>query len=304
MRNQRNIEKTKKIAHVIVRQYVDDKISADKLATLYPVSAGFIKKLLKQHGVKLRTRSEMSTKLSKNESFFSIIDTEAKAYWLGFLYADGCVTRGRLLTVSLNVRDIDRLRALSQEIYGFDNVKVYEKDMICCQFDVNSQRIYDDLVRLGCHERKTSTLRFPTEDQVPSHLLPHFVRGFFDGDGCITSKKGPRGLARGSVSFVAPIAFCRGLSKWLKKEANMRLQICRFRHTDKVVQLSYHRCLDIVRFYNLVFENATIYMPRKRSRLIEYVKSHIEGKSTHHRSVAAWKQLGSNRHSFMPILPP
>ena len=35
-------------------------------------------------------------------------------------------------------------------------------------------------------EAKTFTLRFPTENQVPKELLRHFIRGYFDGDGCVS----------------------------------------------------------------------------------------------------------------------
>lgn len=35
-------------------------------------------------------------KYSVNEIFFEVINTEEKAYWLGFIFADGCVLDRKL----------------------------------------------------------------------------------------------------------------------------------------------------------------------------------------------------------------
>lgn len=50
---------------------------------------------------------------------------------------------------------------------------------------LRSQKTVDDLKQLGCIERKSLILKFPTEEQVPFDLLHHFIRGYFDGDGSI-----------------------------------------------------------------------------------------------------------------------
>lgn len=45
-----------------------------------------------------------------------------------------------------------------------------------------------DLFNKGVVDAKSLILKFPTEEQVPKHLIHHFIRGYFDGDGCIASK--------------------------------------------------------------------------------------------------------------------
>lgn len=59
-----------------------------------------------------------------------------------------------------------------------------------CQIQViqslRSQKTVNDLKRLGCTEQKSLNLTFPTKEQVPPHLLHHFIRGYFDGDGSIS----------------------------------------------------------------------------------------------------------------------
>ena len=48
---------------------------------------------------------------------------------------------------------------------------------------------FSDLNKLGVVERKSLILTFPTEQQVPKHLMPHFIRGYFDGDGSVYKQK-------------------------------------------------------------------------------------------------------------------
>lgn len=45
----------------------------------------------------------------------------------------------------------------------------------------------NDLINLGCIPRKTLVLKFPNESTVPKQLIKHFIRGYMDGDGCIST---------------------------------------------------------------------------------------------------------------------
>src|SRR5260370_41289523 len=63
---------------------------------------------LKQRGIEPRGRSEAHRRYAVDEAFFDVIDTEEKAYWLGFLTADGTMReKGGML--ALQERDIDHL---------------------------------------------------------------------------------------------------------------------------------------------------------------------------------------------------
>src|SRR5688500_5811483 len=60
--------------------------------------------ILKRHGIPVRTNSETHRRYLINERFFDTINTEEKAYWLGFISADGTITRNRIL-FNLQLRD-------------------------------------------------------------------------------------------------------------------------------------------------------------------------------------------------------
>lgn len=123
-----------------------------------------------------------------NDKFFELVDTEEKAYILGLLYADGCNhEKQHKVELSLDKDDEDIVIKVSQILlYGNVDIKEYhqknnDKKRVCLY--LISQKLSDDLKRLGCVARKTHVLKFP---QLPTPLRHHFIRGYFDGDGMLT----------------------------------------------------------------------------------------------------------------------
>lgn len=133
-------------------------------------------------------------KYNFNESFFCTIDTESKAYWLGFMYADGYVNSQKTsCEISLKEGDREHLYKLLKDIegdmpithtYKISNGKNYKGGRVT----LNSEVLKDSLIHKGCLENKSLILKFPRYDIVPKELMRHFIRGYFDGDGCLYSR--------------------------------------------------------------------------------------------------------------------
>ena len=128
----------------------------------------------------------MSFKHALNELAFSTYD-ESSAYWAGFLAADGNVrisTAGvRQIRVYLGIKDYDHLSKFKSFLRSGHKIGVSEKYRRC-SLEVSSKPLYEDLSALfNITERKSFTYKFPS--QLPSGLQSHFIRGYFDGDGCI-----------------------------------------------------------------------------------------------------------------------
>ena len=128
--------------------------------------------------------------------FFDQIDMPEKAYWLGFLSADGCMIgserhpEGDHLSVRLAARDKGHLvklkAALGAHASVLDGVsKGFGKPAPSANLNVGSRRLTDALVALGIGPRKSATVR-PWDG--PARLMPHFWRGLFDGDGSLAIK--------------------------------------------------------------------------------------------------------------------
>ena len=91
----------------LFKMYETGKYTGVDLAKIFNISSVATNALLRRHGYKAKTQSELQRKYSINETFFDIIDTQEKAYVLGLLYADGYNNTDRN-SVSLGLKETDR----------------------------------------------------------------------------------------------------------------------------------------------------------------------------------------------------
>jgi len=123
-----------------------------------------------------------------NQDYFKVIDTEDKAYFLGLLYADGNVYMKRnRVQITLANEDSYMLDKFSEVTES--TAKLYNDRGKYSKVILESKILCEDIIKLGCFPNKSLTLQFPTEEQVPNHLLHHFIRGYFDGDGHVSLHK-------------------------------------------------------------------------------------------------------------------
>jgi intein-encoded DNA endonuclease-like protein len=117
-----------------------------------------------------------------NLEFFKHINNEANAYFLGLLFADGCVqikNNKYSMTLKLKSNDQHIIEQLRNYLSPDSPIKIstkYSYLRIC------RQEICQQLINLGCVPNKSLILQFPN---IPNHLLNHFIRGYMDGDGSI-----------------------------------------------------------------------------------------------------------------------
>lgn len=149
-------------------------------------------------------------KYTYNHNYFENIDTPDKAYWLGFIYADGGVsinkkTNSCELSIKLQASDCEHLRKFNQALNGnvsvtFDTRKCNLNDKIynTCQIRFYSSKLVNDLGKYGVIPNKTLSIRFPNINQK---YYNDFIRGYFDGDGCICENKKKNGKSSIAVNF-------------------------------------------------------------------------------------------------------
>lgn len=140
--------------------------------------------------------SKCSKKYTFNEHYFDAIDNEYKAYWLGFLMADGYNHESKsCIAIRLQLEDKEILEKFKNElnytghIYEFHRITAVNKlNRSYCELNLCSPIFSESLSKLGCIQGKTYLLQFP---DLRTDLIQHFIRGYFDGDGClsITSRK-------------------------------------------------------------------------------------------------------------------
>ena len=177
-------------------------------------------------------------------NFFSKIDSKDKAYWLGFLYADGYISKeNRRLCLSLSIKDEDQMdRFISAIGYSTDAKKYYGPYKTSgkrVQLDTTDRDLARDLVNLGCVNKKSLICRLPELGCRELDLA--FLLGYFDGDGTQYQAS----LTSGSKSMLLDI-----------KE--------RFSVSFDVIEDSVFRLRLGAKLFDEMISNYTDSMPRKR----------------------------------------
>lgn len=174
----------------IIAQYCNG-FSSVSIARDVGVSPVTIRKLLRFNGVSIRAKHVSNRKYIVKNDYFENIDTENKAYWLGYLYADGNVSESKTsnarVKLHLQTKDECVLHALASEIFVSEYKLQKYKNSVC--LEIYSAKIRADLIKHGCAPNKTFLIRMPN---LRADLIRHFLRGIFDGDGCIYIENGKR----------------------------------------------------------------------------------------------------------------
>lgn len=125
----------------------------------------------------------MSKRLEYNENYFSLIDSASKAYWLGFIFADGCIDRYGRLHINLAKYDKNHLQKFLNELSS--NIIIRDRKNKIGEYvnlSIKNSSIVNDLYNLGVNYNKTYDSKIPI---INDKYISHWLRGYFDGDGSV-----------------------------------------------------------------------------------------------------------------------
>lgn len=210
---------------------------------------------------KLLNKADVDTsdwKYNVDETFFEKIDTEEKAYILGWMYSDGNVMPDGKLRISIQISDrviIDKIT----KILNYDGPirekikKGNRKTQI--ELCVNRKKMVYDLMKLGCIPNKSMVLKMPTFDQVPENLFNHFIRGVFDGDGSISTD--------GIANITTTDIFNDKLSDYLTKLLGITTRKYYRKKGRNTCSLHFNKQKSTIGFLTWLYGDATIWLDRK-----------------------------------------
>ena len=218
----------------------------------------------------------MYRKYQINENFFDSIDSEEKAYFLGFLFADGCNNeiRGNI-RLSLKHTDVSVLNTLKSFIYpNFDKpLGVSRKDNCndSIYLDMTNKYMSSTLARLGMIQNKTLKLKFPNID---STLHSHFIRGYIDGDGCISYFM-LRGIHfKCQLRVLGTLEFCGAIQRIINSNCETTGSI---RKRGNIHELSYTSRRQVIRVCEYLYFNSNLFLQRKFDKF-QQIKNHKDAR--------------------------
>ena len=241
--------------------YLNQGLSLTKICKELHMDIGSLSKNLKADGVEIINKQNL---VKFNEHFFDIIDNEHKAYWLGFLYADGYISiNSNTIELTLKSSDIEHLQKFVKDLEFTVDKHIFQ-DNIRCRLQIANKHMKECLIKLGCTPQKSLTLIFPTEEQVPNKFLFDFLRGYIDGDGSIMIGKNHRG------EYVKPRLNILGTKEFLTS----LIENTGWR-TAAISQKTGNQAYDVewggkyvLDYLKQLYQNATIYLDRKYEKYL------------------------------------
>jgi len=202
-----------------------------------------------------------------DESFFKIWSPKM-AYVLGYMFADGAIldtnTSSRTYYLCFASNDLDLLRKIRKTMNSNHRIYLRPPRIMSCKskkyisktgymLRIGNKIMYQDLLSLGVTHNKSNSMHLP---KIPTHLFSCFLRGYFDGDGCINLS-----LPRGRTTVRLRVIFSSGSTAFLNELALI---------ISSVLQIRIPRIYQATRAFNLTTGGISAF------KILEYIYKDLD----------------------------
>lgn len=260
----------------IIDMYLNQEVSSVKIGKHFGCSHKPILKVLERHNIPRTGVGNRKYKL--NEEYFDNIDTPNKAYILGFLFADGCnCIQKQTIHISLQEEDKQILEDMRKEIgsekelefidnsnkhtFGYTYKNMWRLNMF-------SKHMCQSLEKIGMIPNKSLKVKFPNID---INLYSHFIRGLFDGDGCIHKL---RNKTQFLCSITGTYDLCNYLSNFFETLGIHSSVSEASNHNGITAVFNVTRKDSVMKFLNYIYQDADMFLDRKYQRYLNCLEQY------------------------------
>lgn len=255
-----------RIKNNIIRLYKDkdwlimqrnEGLNDTEIAKLINCNPGTISKAFK----KITGISNKKASYTINNNLFSGYSKE-ECYWAGFILADGHIelykSYGRKvdnakLKILLSTKDINHLKKFATFL-GDENINIKTKENFVfgkihssSEIKISRKEICDNLINnFEILVKNKSTKEF-ISSKIPKYMLPHFIRGYFDGDGSIYKKNK---IDTPGVTIVGSKKICEQLKEYFNM-GSVTLD------SNNLYRYNIYKKLDIKKFREIIYNDST-----------------------------------------------
>jgi predicted transcriptional regulator len=210
--------------------------------------------------------------------YFDEIDTEEKAYWLGFLTADGWINKNDtsnagVTGIELQYGDVNHLKKFNKSIGG--NYQITDRWRTCslsndkekkhhlCCIRIFSLTMYNSLTNKGFAKNKSYDFYMPS---LREDLIKHYIRGYFDGDGCFTFTN-----KSFHINFITASKMLSDDIVKVLKSNNFNVTVNEYINEfgTTMYRPDIYRQQDKINFLDWIYGDANIYLDRKYKKYLK-----------------------------------
>lgn len=259
---------TEELKQEIIDYYLSQPMTLKQVENKYKLSHPTISKILKN--IPKYTKAKLNNP-NLNERFFNNLNVES-AYYLGLIIADGNIFKsddGRQASISITLNEEDEyLLKQFKEILNANTV-VSHDGRGASQFAIRSNLMAEDLKEYGVIPRKSYFTYLPT---INNELMPHLIRGIFDGDGSIQAKLNTDNRFLHSFSFCGTHQLMQNISDYLYNNLKLIQKPKVYDYKNKSLsEIKIQNKHDMYIFGEWLYNNkSTFYMKRKYNKYLDF----------------------------------
>lgn len=241
----------------------------------------------KKHNLQRLTKSEVSLRRKgrfKIVNDLSVIQSETDAYTLGFWFSDGWITSKGQAGLKIHKNDFQTLKKIKDNICPELSL-MYEKNNALLL--VSSKQFRDNLKSYGITiDKSYSDFKLP---DLPPHLVRHFIRGYFDGDGTVYYDKKQLRVNICSITLQILKDIQQELSlnniysvinTEIREGKTYRVPTGYSNNLKNMHRLFIRKKSDLKLLYEYLYEDATIYLDRKYNKFLNYINTEVNNQIT------------------------
>ena len=259
-------------------------------------STSFIEKIWQENGF----TSKQGLTYTCNENYFNNIDTAQKAYWLGFIAADGCIYRREghrgMLSITLKEDDIQILNFLKEDLNTTKPISIHKdkKNHSSATLQISSDIICNRLLEIGIGIRKTFDLSIKEiYSNIPKKFINSFILGYFDGDGSIDIPES--GISKSHVRIAGPLKNLTDFKEILKEfEINSSMLQDSRKYTELFGSLELKNTTEKYIFLKFIYNSSVKCLQRKKERadiLLQRIELNKTNRSENIKAINYYKSV-------------
>lgn len=212
-----------------------------------------------------------------NYHYFDEINSEEKAYWLGFLTADGWISKNKETDsaetgMELQYGDINHLKKFNKSIDG--NYRITDRWRECkisplksvnrsCTIRIFSFIMYSDLIKYGFTNKKSFECYIPNLDR---DLLKHYIRGYFDGNGCVSVSNNHLSVSicTASKNMAEDLVNCI-----MENDIEAKIYSTITEYDTTVYNVTITKKKEKIKFLDYIYDDCNIYLDRKYKKYLK-----------------------------------
>ena len=241
------------------------------IAKIYNVSMSLIGKIVKSAGIDSKRNRLNEGILSVDVNYFNVIDSPKKAYWLGYIAADGCLknTKGHM---SLASKDKEHLEKFKNDIKSEHKISIKKnflkktnKYYIIYNIQITNSHFYKKLIK-WINIDKSENFVIPN---INKNFYPDFLAGMVDGDGSFTMHKDNSHHL--SANLISTKECLEQIQIYLKEKLDINITKLG-RITDKQPNIwKLYISSNVEKFLKYIYynEEKSMYLNRKQEKLNE-----------------------------------